>query len=115
MKKIRLKDLNDINEDHIFKELLPGKYIYKGGLSFGKPEARSHSNDGPGGKDYHVHDDHELFLVVQGKGKLELNGNFIEIKTGDILLIEPGDDHHLISSADNPLIVLYCHASDKRL
>ncbi|MBN2544308.1 MAG: cupin domain-containing protein [Spirochaetes bacterium] len=115
MKKLRLKDLHDINDNHIFKDLLPGKFIYKGGLSFGKPGSRSHSNDGPNGKDYHIHQDHELFLVVQGKGKLELDKNSIDIITGDIIVIEPEEDHHLISDMEDPLIVLYCHASDEKL
>jgi mannose-6-phosphate isomerase-like protein (cupin superfamily) len=110
MKRLRLKDLNDVKEVHILKDVMPGNYIYKGGLAFGVPGKRSHSNDGPGGKDLHVHDDCEAFIVIQGIGSMELNKIIYPISTGDIFIVEPGEDHHLISGSELPFVVLWFHA-----
>jgi mannose-6-phosphate isomerase-like protein (cupin superfamily) len=110
MKKLRLKNLDDVNEGHILNNVMPGKFIYKGGLAFGESGKRSHSNDGPGGKDFHVHDDCEAFIVIQGKGSLEVNKAIYTVVTGDIIIIEPGEDHHLITNNELPFVVLWFHA-----
>ncbi|OXM82799.1 cupin domain-containing protein [Paenibacillus rigui] len=115
MKKLHIRDLAEMKGgQHILQDVLPGAYIYSGGLAFSRPGERSHTNDGPEGRDYHVHQDEELFLIVQGQGTLELNGEFTPINAGDLIVIEPGEDHHLISSAEAPLVTLYCHAGPNR-
>ncbi|MDQ0877832.1 hypothetical protein QFZ77_006491 [Paenibacillus sp. V4I3] len=32
----------------------------------------------------------------------------------DWLVIEPGEDHHLISSVEDPIVVVWCHAGATR-
>ena len=113
MKRLRLNDLGDIMNGHILKDVMPGDLIYKGGLSFGEPGKRSHSNDGPGGKDFHVHQDCEAFIVIQGKGSMELNMEIFPLTTGDIIIVEPGEDHHLITGDEVPFVVLWFHAGPK--
>ena len=71
MQRLRVKDLQDIADGHILKDVLPGKYLYRGGLAFEGPGARSHTNDGPDGRDFHVHEDCEAFVILQGKGTIE--------------------------------------------
>ena len=110
MRRLRLSELPEVNEGHILKSVLPGEFIYRGGLSFMKPGQRSHSNDGPGGRDYHVHQDCEAFVVLEGKGFVEVNKIRDPIREGDIILIEPGEDHHLIAAEENQLVTLWCHA-----
>ncbi|MBB6729448.1 cupin domain-containing protein [Cohnella zeiphila] len=115
MRKCRLSDLSD-NPDgkHLFRNLMPGSYLSAGGLAFERPGSRSHTNDGPDGTDRHVHSDCEAFLILQGRGTLELDEAFIPIVAGDVIVVEPGEDHHLIASEDDPPVVLWCHAGPQR-
>ncbi|MFD0677290.1 MULTISPECIES: cupin domain-containing protein [unclassified Paenibacillus] len=115
MKAYRLNQLSDTMEGHILNQILPGKYISYGGLAFEKPGARAHTNDGPGGIDYHVHEDCEAFIILQGQGIVEINKElFHPVKAGDVIIIEPGEDHHLTSGIEDPLVVLWCHAGSER-
>jgi mannose-6-phosphate isomerase-like protein (cupin superfamily) len=115
MKRYRLKDLSDNREGHIFREVLPGDFLALGGLGFKKPGQRTHTNDGPGGTDCHVHaDDREAFVILQGKAVMEVDGIGHPLVPGDIVVIEPGEDHHLISDTDDPCINLWLHAGPHR-
>lgn len=114
MKQIRLRDLADVTEGHILQEVLPGEYISTGGLAFCKPGSRSHTNNGPDGRDCHVHTDGEAFMILQGHGEMEVDGVKHPVRTGDVILIEPGEDHHLISSSDEPIVTVWCHARSVR-
>ncbi|HYH04089.1 MAG TPA: cupin domain-containing protein [Bacillota bacterium] len=110
MKIVRINTLGEMSNGHFLQKLLPGTVIYKGGFSLGLPGKRTHSFDGPEGSDWHVHDDYELFIVLQGCGELEVNQKRCPVRCGDVIIIEPGEDHHLISDMQEPLIVSYCHA-----
>lgn len=79
-----------------------------------KPGERSHTNNGPGGIDYHVHEDCEAFLIIQGSGSMQLNGSIHPLTVGDIVVIEPAEDHHICSDPDNPIVTLWCHAGPER-
>ncbi len=115
MKRYRLQDLSDIREGHIFREVLPGDFLALGGLGFKKPGQRTHTNDGPGGTDCHVHaDDREAFVILQGKAVMEVDGIRHPLVPGDIVVIEPGEDHHLISDTDDPCVNLWLHAGPHR-
>jgi mannose-6-phosphate isomerase-like protein (cupin superfamily) len=114
VKKARLCDLRDIESGHILQDLLPGDYLTVGGLAFAKRGERSHTYDGPDGRDYHVHGDSEAFLILQGSGSIEIDGEHYMVATGDIIIVEPGEDHHLHSSKDNPIVTLWCHAGPNR-
>jgi len=113
MKKLRFAELKVLEDEHILSSVLPGKYLYVGGFGFSRPGARSHTNDGHGNSDHHVHNDCECFVIFQGKGLLELNKEFIPITAGDVIVIEAGEDHHLISDKDSPLVTLWCHAGQE--
>ena len=114
MKRYRLHELPDVRDGHLLQSILPGSYLYQGGLAFTRPGERSHTSDGPGGRDYHVHGDCEAFLILQGKGSIEINRTFTPVATGDIIVVEPGEDHHLHSSEDDPIVTLWCHAGPVR-
>jgi len=63
-------------------------------------------------EDYHVHDCEEAFVVLQGKGILPMGpfdnpSEVHEVQTGDVVIIEPGEDHHLTGSTDDPPAVLW--------
>ncbi|MFA6714408.1 MAG: cupin domain-containing protein [Victivallales bacterium] len=115
MKQYRLNQLADVRDGHFLKGIIPGKFLCRGGLSYKKPKERTHSNDGPGSMDYHVHeDDYEVFIILQGKARMEVNGKLFPMVTGDVFVIEPDEDHHLISDKTDPCVNLWLHAGPKR-
>jgi mannose-6-phosphate isomerase-like protein (cupin superfamily) len=114
MIRYRIGDLADCRSGHILQDILPGDYLCTGGLAFTKPGDRSHTNDGPDGRDYHVHRDREAFVILQGRGVMEVDGVPHPVSPGDIVVIEPGEDHHLISSEEDPIVTLWCHAGPER-
>lgn len=99
---------------HFLGDLLPGAYLTSGGLSFAGRGDRSHTNDGPDGKDYHVHRDREAFIILQGTGTMEIDGQHHPVASGDIIIVEPGEDHHLCSSEEDPIVTVWCHAGENR-
>ena len=62
----------------------------------------------------HRHDDSEpdygamaeLYLVIEGSGLMTLDGNSVELRTGDAALAAPGVDHDLVNTGSIPLRVL---------
>ena len=91
---------------HVAARLLPGARIASGGLSFHTPGMRTH-----GDQARHVHDDHEVFVIMQGRGWIEIEGRREAIAAGDVLVIEPGEDHHIVGDPAHPVVNLWFHAS----
>lgn len=114
MLRLRLNQLDAATNGHVLGDLLAGEYLCAGGLAFAKPGERSHTNDGPEGRDYHVHADREAFIILQGNGVMEVNGAEHPVAAGDVVIIEPGEDHHLRSSDTDPIVTLWCHAGPER-
>ncbi|MFC5448882.1 cupin domain-containing protein [Paenibacillus aestuarii] len=114
MKKLRISELPDTTKGHFLGAWLPGANLTTGGLAFAKPGERSHTNDGPDGRDYHVHTDCEAFVILQGTGTMQINGEHHPVTVGDIIIVEPGEDHHLNSNANDPVVTLWLHGGDHR-
>jgi mannose-6-phosphate isomerase-like protein (cupin superfamily) len=114
MRKLRLRDLPDNTEGHVLKGLIAGEYICAGTLGYKKPGQRTHSFDGPDGRDYHVHDDAEVFIIVQGKAVMQCDGKEYPLTVGDVFIAEAGEDHHLVSDEADPCINLWLHAGPER-
>ena len=115
MIKTRLNQLDDVREGHFLNGMIPGAFLCRGTLSYKAPNVRTHTNDGPGGRDWHVHaDDYEAFVLLQGRAVMELNGEDHPMVTGDVFIVEPGEDHHLISDPADPCINLWLHAGPER-
>ena len=115
MRKLRLSQLPDVRDGHFLKGLIPGRYLCKGALSYKAPRVRTHTSNGPGGRDWHVHeDDPEVFVILQGRATMELNGELHPMVPGDIFIVEPGEDHHLISDPVDPCVNLWLHAGPNR-
>ena len=92
--------------EHVAAHLVPGAYLAQGGLSFHGPGERTHAAE-----DRHVHTDHEVFCIMQGRGWIELEGRREPISAGDVLVIEPGEDHHVVGDPAHPIVNLWFHAS----
>ncbi len=114
MIKLRLSDLADVMEGHFLSGFLPGDYLRDGALSFKPPGLRTHTADGPGGSDRHTHDDCEAFIILQGKAVMEVDGERIPLVTGDVLIVEPGEDHHLVADTEDPCVNLWLHGGALR-
>ena len=114
MKLFRINGLPDVRDGHFLKGLIPGKHICVGGLSFAPPGSRAHTNDGPQGRDYHVHDDEEVFVILDGKARMEINGAVHTLSVGDVCIIEAGEDHHIVSDEHDPSVHIWFHAGPQR-
>ena len=86
--------------------LLPvGRFRY-GGLHLYKPDEISHADE-----ERHVHEGHyEVFVCVQGRGVVEVEGMDHAFGVGDVFLIEPGESHHVRADGKDPLGNLYIGA-----
>ncbi|RYG35170.1 cupin domain-containing protein [bacterium] len=108
MRRYRLDDLPGIDpESHILAGVVEGTRLYKGGLSFHAPGTVTHNEERP-----HLETDQEVFCLLQGEGWIEIDGRREPVRAGDVLVIEPGEDHHLQSSIHSPLLNLWLHAND---
>jgi quercetin dioxygenase-like cupin family protein len=99
MKKLRIADLNPTSTQ-LLPEHLAGSTITGGGLYVFKPGETAHP-------ERHVHDVAEVFVFVQGTGVLPIDGVDHPIETGDVFIVEAGEDHHTTSSTDQPLVAAW--------
>ena len=107
MKRYRLGQLEDVRDGHFLRGVLPGKHLTAGMMLFKKPGQVSHEGE------VHVHQECEAFVILQGKGEVEVDGFRHPLATGDVVVIEPGEVHHLASSRQDPLVNLFIHAGDR--
>jgi len=119
MKRLCLRDLDYDENGHILKNVIPGKYLSQGGLSFKRPGQRTHDVDctcpSCDGNGRHVHaDDCEVFILLQGKAQMQIDGNTHDMVTGDIIVCEPGEDHHLVADETAPCVNLWLHGAELR-
>jgi len=58
---------------------------------------------------------HEIFYQITA-GKFRVNGKIYELEAGDIVVMEPGDEHHQIADKDTKVLALRIPLSlDKEL
>ncbi len=99
MKRYRISDLT-CTETRLLPEISSGKTITHGGVYVFKPGEMAHP-------EYHVHETDELFIFVQGRGVIPVDGVEYPIETGDVVLVEAGEDHHTTSSMEEPLVAVW--------
>ncbi|GAA2384022.1 hypothetical protein GCM10010404_45480 [Nonomuraea africana] len=80
---------------------LPGYRVHSGGVSTLAPGEISHAR-GP-----HTHPDPEIFLILSGTGRVHLDGESSGFAAGDVLIVEPGEDHHL--EAVSEIVTTWLH------
>ena len=112
MKTLKLSQLQDIKKGHFLSNIINEKYINNGMLRFGKPGFRTHSNENQ--DDIHTHDTHEIFMILQGKACIELNNKKYNVETGDIFIIDPGENHHLNVDENDPAIYIWFRVGSTR-
>lgn len=99
MRKFRIDDLIP-DETRLMPELLGDAKITGGGIYVFKPGETAHP-------ERHVHDVDEIFIFIQGTGVLPIDGIEYPLQTGDVVLVEAGEDHHTRSSVDEPLVAAW--------
>lgn len=50
------------------------------------------------------HDVPEVLCVLHGEGVVEIDGTAISFGSGDVFIIEPGEQHRLIGHGDLPVV-----------
>jgi len=107
MKRFKISDLGSDGPEHVVSAMLSGKYIVKGALSFHPVGWRTHSEG------EHVHPDHEVFVIMQGQGEIEIDGRREPLHAGDVLIIEPGEEHYIVGDPAHPIVNLWFHTGDE--
>lgn len=100
MRKMTITDLQP-SDSQLLPDLLGDAAIVRGGLYIFKPGEIAHPEL------RHVHDTAEVFIFVQGQGVIPIDGVEYPIKTGDVVLVEAGEDHHTRSSVEDPLVAAW--------
>lgn len=118
MKRYTLHDL-PLDQQHILTGIIPGEHLSAGGIGFKAPNQRSHdvgcTCPNCDGRGRHVHDDdHEVFIILAGKATMQIDGTAHPLTAGDVIVCEPGEDHHLVADAHDPCVNLYLHAGQTR-
>jgi len=107
MKRYTFSDLGSDGPLHVANRLVPGAYIDHGGLSFHAVGWKTH----PEGQ--HVHDNAEVFCIMQGQGEIEIDGRREPLHAGEVLVIEPGEEHYIIGDPAYPIINLWFHCGNE--
>jgi quercetin dioxygenase-like cupin family protein len=55
----------------------------------------------------HVHEVDEVFVFVQGRGVIPIDGVDHPVEAGDVVVVAAGEDHHTRSSLDAPLVAAW--------
>ena len=100
MKRLTIGDLNP-NDSYLLPEVLGDAKITGGGVYVFEPGETAHPEA------VHVHDVDEVFIFVQGKGVLPIDGVDHPVKTGDVIIVEAGEDHHTRGSVDDQLVAAW--------
>ncbi len=100
MQKMRLSDLSS-DGACLLPERYAGKTIAHGGVHAFKPGETAHPEE------HHTHETDEVFLILQGKGVIPIDGQYVPVQAGDVVIVEPGEDHHATSSPERPMVVAW--------
>lgn len=97
---MRIADLRP-SDTRLMPDLLGDAKIDHGGVYIFKPGQTAHPEP------RHVHDTAEVFIFIQGKGVLPIDGVEYPVKTGDVVIVKAGEDHHTRSSVEDPLVAAW--------
>ncbi|MCW8933677.1 MAG: cupin domain-containing protein [Gammaproteobacteria bacterium] len=50
----------------------------------------------------------EIYFIIQGNGKMNLNNETIQVTTGDTICIMPGTEHNIENTGNENLKILCC-------
>lgn len=101
MKKLRIADLN-CSASRLLPNLLGEAKVAGGGIYVFAPGETAHPEP------RHVHEDSdEVFVFIEGRGVIPIDGVDCPVETGDVVIVEAGEDHHTRSSEEDPLVAAW--------
>lgn len=100
MKFLKLNEVT-FTATRLMPDLVGDKMIDHGGVYIFEPGETAHPEA------RHVHDTDEVFIFVQGQGVIPIDGVDYPVETGDVVVVEAGEDHHTRSSEDEPLVAVW--------
>jgi mannose-6-phosphate isomerase-like protein (cupin superfamily) len=100
MKRLTISELK-YTDSLLMPDYLDDKKISHGGVYVFKPGETAHPEA------RHVHDTDEVFIFIQGKGVIPIDGVDYSVQTGDVVIVEAGEDHHTRGSVDDPLVAAW--------
>lgn len=56
--------------------------------------------DVPEGEVTHSHPYHEYYVVLEGEAKLEVEGQTVEMRAGQVVMVEPGERHRVVGISE---------------
>jgi mannose-6-phosphate isomerase-like protein (cupin superfamily) len=89
------------NDSRLMPEYFRWRRIASGGLYVFEPGETAHPEP------RHVHEVDEVFIFVQGQGVIPIDGREYPVQTGDVVIVEAGEDHHTRSSVHDPLVAAW--------
>lgn len=104
-----LRDLPLVREGHIFGGVADGKFISAGAMLYQPPGRIAHADE-----PRHIHDSEEVFVILQGKAVVHFDKRDVPLAAGEVMVVEPGENHHLKADRDDPPVMLYLHFGPKR-
>ncbi|MFW0717268.1 cupin domain-containing protein [Pedobacter sp. N23S346] len=55
---------------------------------------------------YHLQKEDEIYYIISGYGKMQMNGKTFAVKPGDAILTRPGSAHGIAPNANNDLVIM---------
>lgn len=55
---------------------------------------------------YHLQKEDEIYYIISGNGKMQMNGKIFSVIPGDAILTRPGSSHGISPNQDNDLVIL---------
>jgi mannose-6-phosphate isomerase-like protein (cupin superfamily) len=85
------------SDSRILAEYYGDMKTTSGGIYYFKPGEKAHDTA-------HTHDVAEVLFFIQGVGSVPIDGVVYPLKTGDVVVVEAGEDHRTESSVEDPLV-----------
>ena len=65
---------------------------------------------------FHVHgtDEEEAYVVMEGSGKMDLDGTMVRVEKGDVIVNPPGGGHGLVNDSSMAMTLVVIQCSEKR-
>jgi len=106
MRRCRLSEVPDAGGGHVFRGIVSSPYLWQeAAIEFRKP-----GEVVPWG----VHDDEEIYVILQGKARVRLDEGVEHVSAGDVMLIEPGERHQFECDEAEPCVQMYVHCGPER-
>lgn len=100
MRKLTLDDLAASGIGPVYVPVVAGELTDSGG-------------DGAEAVGHRPHAVPEVLCILQGRGVLQVNGNAVPFASGDVFIIEPGEEHRLVNHSDMPLVHAWLHLHEE--